>query len=230
MRHNAFMDTIAICIDMIDTCTQHSVKYSPQYTQTKERGLCVHFEDEAHPLVRFQDDRCYGDLNSPILDPEGRRFAPQKNLPLHDENALRCFLLLHLCPSLALMDALKHLCGAKTSLACELDERTGAYVFTNTLSKQSVPIYAEKHTRIRIGPHHHHRRASTRTAFGFGDNYSPYPFGRMVEHAGLLAQPAAYTTTTTTTTEAPNPEELMQSERTTKLLSTLLEALGFGPS
>jgi hypothetical protein len=42
MLHNAFIDTIATCIDMIDTCTQHSVKYSHQYMQTKKRGLCVH--------------------------------------------------------------------------------------------------------------------------------------------------------------------------------------------
>ena len=195
MRRDEFVDTIEQCIALFQLCdasSNHTVLYA--YDHATER-LHAHFENGNHHVCLDQHQgRCYGDFASPLLDPQGRAFPRQPNLPLRDANALRGFLFVHLCPFLARIDALKCLCGEGTSLQWSLDE-TGTFWFSSPLNARRLPLRVNAHGTLVVGPH-----SPMRTAASY--ELSSAHAGSILEHSSFIRPRQGETPVMDTNTKA----------------------------
>ena len=182
MKRAAFFQTIDGCLALIEICapsTARAVSYS-----VANETIHALFPNGHRVRYHLATETCHGDFKSPFKNPEnGAPFEEQANLPLSDATALRAFLLVHLCPALALMDILKHHCGETTSLRCALDAN-GAYRFECPLTERSLSVDVDMVAK-HMQPH---RMVHTGARFDTDDRAPTRP-EQMLEHSGFMPLP-----------------------------------------
>lgn len=189
MKREAFFETINGCLALIEICDPASACSVRYHASAPDGTLHVHLA-RGHPRVRYHPDTetCHGDFESPILNPDtGARFDPQPDLPLPDAAALRAFLLVHLSPKLALIDVLKHHCGANTSLRCALTP-DGAYRFECPPTERALSVdvaMVEKHTPAPLSRMMAHTGARFSTEKDAAEDEGVRPED-MLEHSGFM--------------------------------------------
>ena len=178
MHKQEFINMVNACVALIERCTAPEA-CPVDFRCVSEGVLGAMFHTDQEPLVYIHGDQCFGHFHSPVLDPDGRPFAPIPHLPLKDAPALRGFLLLHLCPDLAHLDLFKHMGGGKHAFQCQLGE-DGAYYFHSALLGKKVAL------RVNGTMPDHIRPPPARTGAGFNGEYSALPPSHMVEHASFM--------------------------------------------